>query len=132
MKIYEQKWWKDLFGKKEKVRKIDVIADLQVLMEFFQDLDAESKQMLPLLEKLLELEKEREVARSGIVHINLETQAELLDKILERYDFFQNDTDINGLRLRKITEQFLNNAQKEGLKDLVKEKKQDLKWKGGW
>jgi hypothetical protein len=78
------------------------------------------------------LEKEREVARPGIVHINLETQAEVLDKLLQRYEFFQNDADINGLRLRQIAQHFLNLAQKEGLKDLVKEKKRDLKWRFGW
>ena len=132
MKFYEQKWWQKMFGGIEKTKKIDVKTDLQVILEFFQDLEAENKQIILLLEKLQELEKEREVARPGIVHINLETQAEVLDKLLQRYEFFQNDADINGLRLRQIAQHFLNLAQKEGLKDLVKEKKRDLKWRFGW
>jgi len=78
---------------------------------------------------LEELEKERQVARSGIIQINLETQEENFEKILERYEFLENDVGINGLRLRMIAKEWLKHAQKAGLKDLVKEKKQSVRWK---
>ena len=131
MAFYEKKWWKALFDKKEN-KKIDSLKDIEAIKEGILDLKDEVKYLLPELEKLEELEKEREVARAGIIKINLNTQAEVLDKLLERYQFFQNDIDINGIRLKAIATNFLKHAKKAGLNDLVSEKKQDVKWKFYW
>ncbi len=60
------------------------------------------KELLKQLKKLEELEKEYKVASSGIKQVNLETQAKILDKLLERYAFYQNDIDINGIRVKLI------------------------------
>ncbi len=128
MSWYQKEWWKKLVHAKESRLHFDNLKDIDAVLEFLEDVNADIKDLMVLFKKLEELEKEHKIGKEGIIQINLETQAEILDKILERYEFFENDVDINGLRVKHIAHQFLNNAQNAGLKDLVKEKKQDQRW----
>ncbi len=127
----EKKWWKKVFSKPTQ-KKIDVQGDLDSITEFLDELHYDAKELLTQLKKLKELEKEYHVASSGIIHVNLESQAKLLDKILERYEFFENDVDINGLRVKSIAAEFLRRANKAGMTDLVKQKGKDARWKMLW
>ena len=131
MKVYEKKWWKKMFDKKPK-HKEDVLKDLEAISDFLEDVNDEAKQLLPELKTLEELEKERQVASSGLTQVNLETQAAVLDKILQRYEFFQNDVDVNGIRIKRVAQEFLKQAKKAGLKDLVEEKEKAHQWKFFW
>src|SRR3989338_10853844 len=128
MKVYQQTWWKKMFSPEKHEKREEVLKDIETIAEFLQDTKDDVKQLKPLLEKLEELEKERQVASSGLLHVNLEAQAEVLDKLLQRYEFFQNDADVNGMRVKRIAQEWLKHAQKAGLKDLVQKKKKDLKW----
>ena len=128
----KKSWWQKHFARDEHQEKIDIVKDLDAIVEYLEEINYDVKSILPELKKLMELEKERKVADSSVTHINLETQASILDKLLEKYEFFQNDVDINGLRLKAIANQFLRNAKKHGLTDLVKEKKADQRWKFFW
>ena len=111
---------------------MDVVNDIEAIQECLKDVTEEVRSLLPLLEELEELEKERQVAKAGVIKINLETQAKILDSILEKYEFFQNDVDINGLRVKKIAKQVLKEAKKEGLKELVEEKEKKMHWTFDW
>ena len=126
-----KKWW-NFFAKKQPAKKTDVIADLDAIIEFLSDVQYDSKELLTQLKKLKELEKEYHVAASGILHVNLETQARILDKLLERYEFFENDVDVNGLRVKGIAREFLRRASKAGMTDLVRQKEKDKKWMMLW
>ncbi|HIG93386.1 TPA: hypothetical protein HA234_04265 [Candidatus Woesearchaeota archaeon] len=132
MKVYQQTWWKKMFSPEKHEKREEVLKDIETIAEFLQDTKDDVKQLKPLLEKLEELEKERQVASSGLLHVNLEAQAEVLDKLLQRYEFFQNDADVNGMRVKRIAQEWLKHAQKAGLKDLVQKKKKDLKWHFDW
>lgn len=92
----------------------------------------EINQAIPLLQQLEELEKERKMATSSLIPANLQTQSNLLDQLLDRYEFLQNDTDINGLRVKRIGKQFLQHAKKAGLHDILEAKKKDMRWKFDW
>jgi len=131
MALYEKKWWQNLFGKEEK-KKVDSEKNIQAIISFMNELNDNKNLLLPELKELEELEKERKVAKSGILQVNIESQVKVLDKILSIYETFQNDTDINGLRVKEISKEVLNHAQKAGLKDLVNAKKQDIKWQFKW
>ncbi len=131
MAWYEKRWWKKLL-KKEQEPKEDSIKDLTAVIEYIESIDDEAKLLLPELKKLEELETERQVAASGLAQVNLEAQAVILDKILKEYGFFQNDVDINGIRVKHIAKEFLKQAKKAGLKDLVKEKEKDNNWRFNW
>jgi len=128
----KKSWWRKHFGRKDHKQKVDIVKDLDAIIEYLQEVNYDVKNILPELKKLMELEKERKVASSEVTHINLDTQASVIDGLLEKYEFFQNDVDINGLRLKAIANQFLRNAKKHGMTDLVKEKKEDKRWKFFW
>src|SRR3989344_5353636 len=131
MAWYEKRWWKKLL-KKEQEPKEDSIKDLTAVIEYIESINDEAELLLPELKKLEELETERQVASSGLAQVNLEAQAVILDKILKEYGFFQNDVDINGIRVKRIAKEFLKQAKKAGLKDLVKEKEKDNNWRFNW
>lgn len=127
-----KKSWNKLFRKKHTPKKVDVLLDIEAITEFLNDIQADTKELLSQLKKLKELEKEYEVASSGILHVNLETQAKLLDQLLERYGFFQDDVDVNGLRVKMIAAEFLRRAKAAGMTDLVRQKEKDMRWKMLW
>ncbi|MBI2582458.1 hypothetical protein HYV87_05020 [Candidatus Woesearchaeota archaeon] len=127
-----KKWWSSLLGKKPQPKKVDVLADLDAITEFLGEVQYDTKELLAQFKKLKELEKEYHIAASGILHINLETQAKLLDRLLERYEFFENDVDINGLRVKIIAKEFLKRASKAGMTDLVRQKEKDKRWMMLW
>jgi G3E family GTPase len=132
MPLYEQKWWKRLFGTEKHEHHEDSAKEIEAIAEVLIDSDADRKNILKLLSELEELEKERKVAASGIVQINLEAQARVLDQLLKAYQDYQDDVDINAIRLRRIAKSFLREAEKAGLKDVVKERKQDKTWQFWW
>ena len=117
-----------MFGKKKVQNKVDVLKDIRAVLEELQDLKDEVKPLIKQLQKLEELEKEYEVGKEEVRLINLEAQAEVLDQILQRYEFLQDDIDINSIRVKQISREFLKRTQQAGLKDLVADKKQDRKW----
>ncbi len=132
MPLYEKKWWKKLFSKKEPKTKVDVLKNTEALIEYLGEISNDAKELQEKLNKLEELEKEFLVAKPSLIPINLETQAKLLDEILQYYEGFQNDADINGLRIKMVAQEFLKRAASAGLKNLVTEKKKDHKWQFQW
>ena len=120
-------------GASGKVKKEDVLHDMEAISDFLHDSKDDIKGILAEIEKLEELEREHRVMdKDSLIGVNLKTQARIIEKLLEKYEFFQEDADINGLRVRRIAQQFLDTAEKAGLKELVKEKKKDLRWTFKW
>lgn len=126
------KWFKKVFAVSSKTKKEDVLKDIQGIIEFLEHAQEDPKVLLTEFRKLEELEKERQIASPHLVAVNLETQAKVLEKILQRYEFYQNDVDVAGLRLKRVAETFLKEAQAAGLYQLVKEKKKDMRWRFQW
>ncbi len=124
-------WW-NRASKKEGEPKVDILKDIGAIQDSLREVSMESKALLKELGGLEELEKERQVARESVIPINLEAQAKVLDILLQRYEFYQNDVDINGIRVKQIAREFLKRAKQAGLKDLVNEKKKDMKWQFDW
>ncbi|MBI2572550.1 hypothetical protein HYV86_01710 [Candidatus Woesearchaeota archaeon] len=131
-KLYERKWWQKLFKKPEFQTKVDVLNDIDAIRDYLDELKSDAKAITLKLNSLEELEKERQVAKSGIEVINLQAQGKILDELLDLYETFQNDADINGLRLKMICKEYLKNAQKAGMTHLVEEKKNSARWKMQW
>jgi len=131
MSLTEKRWWKKLV-KAEPDPKVDVSKDITAVLEFLQDISKSPKNLLSELKKLQDLEAESHVAKSGLLQVNLETQAKILEKIIDGYESLQNDTDINGIRVKRVVAHFLEKAQRAGLKDLVEKKKQDKRWQCQW
>lgn len=124
-------WWSRTFHKEAEL-KVDILKDIQAIQDSLKEAPRESKALLPELQKLEELERERQVARESVIPVNLEAQAKILDALLQRYEYYQNDVDINGIRVKQLAREFLKKARQAGLKELVKEKKKDMKWQFDW
>ena len=122
--------------KKKRVEKksnpTDSFKDIQAISEFLDDVKADHVFLKEKLKKLEELEKEANVTNNDILKVNLKAQSEIIDKLIERYEFFQNDVDINGIRVKMIAKEFLQRAKRAELKDIVKEKKKSQLWKFQW
>ncbi len=125
-------WWHRLLKGREAKTAVDVQKDITAIIEELRELPRDAPVLIKELETLQELEKEREVASSEVLAVNLETQAEVLDRILQKYESLQDDIDINGIRVKEIAGEFLRRAKKAGLKDLVEKKNKDMKWRAGW
>ncbi|MBU1111348.1 MAG: hypothetical protein ABIG93_01500 [archaeon] len=108
------------------------IEDLGAVVDFLKLVSHDVKVLVPELEKLQELEKEKAVAKEGLLQVNLESQGIIFEKILLRYQSLEDDVSVNAIRVKKVAREFLNNCEKAGLKDYAKEKKKDLKWKLRW
>jgi len=129
MSLHEKRWWKKIFGFKE-ADKVDVIKDIDAVLEFLEEVHKDIKSILPELQKLEELEKEREVINSDkLLKVNLATQEKVFEKLLEKYEFLQDDVDINGSRLRHIAGEFLKHAEKAGMQEMIRNKRKDMKWR---
>ena len=111
-------------GKKKKVNKSvlkaereDSLKDLEAIKDFFEDMHYDVARVKKNLEKMIDLEKERKVANSGLLQINLQTQGDMLDPLLEDFEAFEDDVVIQGIRLKRIAREWTRLALKAGMKD---------------
>ncbi|MFA6462216.1 MAG: hypothetical protein WCV90_08195 [Candidatus Woesearchaeota archaeon] len=132
MPLYEKSWWKKLFKKEHHEKQVDALTDIQAIAESLIQSKKDTELLLKQLGDLEELERERQVATQGVVQINIDAQAKLMDKLLFQYEDHQNDVDIDGLRIKRVARHLLREAEKAGMHDLVKEKKKDQKWQFWW
>ena len=128
MAVNEWIVWKKLgIVKKSGFKEVKIEDDLEAVLEFLREINV--KELVKKIEKLKIMIHEQKVIHQELQGTNLEKQANQLEEVLTYYEFLENDADINGLRLRKIGQDILRKAEKAGLKDLVKAKKNDLKWR---
>ena len=130
MSIYEKNWWRRTFKSSKSKRmkkKVDILHDVDAMRDFLESVNGVSSKILKDLNAYEELEKERQVAKAGLVLMNLDAQADLVTKLIEKMSFLHDDCDLNMQRLEMITKQVLRNAKKAGMKDFVKENQE--KWK---
>jgi len=131
MAWYEKRWWTRMWKEKSKV-KVDVPKDIEAISEFLVEVQRDISELQKLLPEFAELEKEGSVADKRLLKTNYQSQSKMLDDLLEKYEYFQTDTDINGLRLKNIAREFLRRAKKEGQDDIVDSKKENHRWMFGW
>ncbi len=128
MGLAEHKWWKKFFKKEMDHKKIDISRDFDGIDDFLEDVTRDRQVLMLLFGQLKELEEERQVATHLALKVNLQSQITLLQDILDRYSHFEDDVQINGIRLRIIAAEILKKAEKAGLKDIVKDKQKLSEW----
>lgn len=115
-----------------RVKEKDSLKDINAVIDFLQEVHLDTEKLLVKMKKLKELETERTFAKSGLLHVNLQAQAELFDDLLKEYESFQDDTSISSIRVQHVKKEFLKYAKKAGMVDLVKQKKKDQQWVRVW
>lgn len=124
-----KRWWKAAEAERKKV---DVEKDTQAILEFLEELHTDEQFLLEQLNALEELEKEYKIGNKSVRLVNLTTQAEILEKILQRYEFLVNDVVINGERVKLLAEEWKKRAHAAGMKRLVQDKNKKPLWKMQW
>jgi hypothetical protein len=102
---------------------IDVLKDIVAMRDFLADVHNDEEVILTELTNLANLDKEFGVAKDSLLETNLSAQETVFDQLMRRYASFQNDVDINGIRLKMLAQLFLDRLIKHGKKDLAKDKK---------
>jgi len=128
MAINEWGIWKKLgMVKKSEFEEVKSEDDLQAVLDFLNEINVQ--ELIKKVEKMKSMVHDAKIIHEDLKTENLQKQIQQLDEVLTFYDFLQNDADINGLRLRKIGQDLLRKAGQADLKDIVKEKKKDMKWR---
>jgi hypothetical protein len=109
---------------------VDVLKDIEAVQDFLKDLHFEEQALLKNLAELHELEQEFEVGKEEVKKANLQAQATIYEMLMQRYGFFQNDAQVNGIRIKMMADQFLKNCESADLKEIAKEKKKQ--WSNLW
>ncbi len=125
------KWLKRKRGTKKR-DKVKTLEDVEAILDYLDDAKADIKELHAEFVAFQELEKERVTASEKLVATNLKAQGKVLDTLLERYESFQMDGAINGIRLKMIADEWLRLCKKEGLDTLAKEKKKKDYWTFNW
>ncbi len=115
-----------------KIKETDSLKDISAVIDYLKELHLDTEKLLEQMKKLEELEKERTIASTGLLHVNIQTQAELLDGLLRDYESFQDDTSISSIRVQHVARELIKNAKKAGMTDLVAQKKKDQQWRREW
>ena len=128
MAINEWKIWQKVgIVKKSEFKEVKAEDDLQAVLDFLEEINV--NELIKKVEKMKSMVHDAKVIHQELKVENLEKQIKQLDEVLTFYEFLENDTDINGIRLRKIGKDLLRKAGQADLKDIVKEKKKDIKWR---
>ena len=126
MAINEWGIWKRMGLSKEEIAEVHPKEDIDAIISFLKDFRAEP--LIAKLEKMKSLLKEEEVIRAELKEDNLKKQVKEFEGILEEYSFLENDTDINGIRLRKkIGQNLITKLKPAGLTNILKKK--NLNWR---
>ena len=111
----------------------DADTDIGAIVQFLKDTHHDTGSLLKLFARLRELRKEAaqltdEHARRG----NLRAQIELFDELLLRYEGYDQDVEINGIRVKRIARQFIEEARDAKLYTLLDKIKKDPQWVFDW
>ena len=115
-----------------KVKDDHSLKDIEAIIDFLEEVHLDTEKLLEKMKKLKELEKERMVASEGLLHVNIQAQAELFDTLLKDYESFQDDASISSIRVQHLAKELLDYAKEAGMIDLVKQKKKDAQWMREW
>jgi hypothetical protein len=130
MAINEWAIWRKLFPRKEE--KVDIPTDLEAIYRFLNEMDSDKQRLLKDITQARLLFSEAKVVNEELLDENLKHHIDVFDQVLQDYESFQNDVDINGIRVKKIAKELLRRASARGLSDIVKEKLKESRWRGNW
>lgn len=138
MAINEWQIWKKLGVVKEPEIHIDVEGDVQAILQYFKEFDSNKKKILKLFDEYLDLRRDekilkKEKASHKELADNIKKQIEKYDQIIQAYEMHEDDTDVNGLRVKKIAKSIQRKAVKYKIpRKWINYMKKDMKWNFNW
>lgn len=138
MAINEWKIWQKLGLVKSKQEKIDIDKDIDAVSLFLKDALPVAKLLKVQLGKMQKLRAQEKKLNKAKAHKdklkkNLLDQLRVYDTILQNYEFFELDTDINGERVKKIAHQLSKRAQEDKIdKKILSKITKSERWSFNW
>lgn len=113
--------------------KIDVNKDLRAILTFLSDVKYDIAKLSQKFKQLKELRQEAKVlSEEKLRKKNLRKQIQLYDEILIDYEYFVDDADINGQRVKNIAKVLRKKAEEHGFKDLLEKINKKARWVFNW
>ena len=111
----------------------DVDTDVDAIVTYLQDVHYDVDELLKLFTQLQKLRDEAGVLTDErAVKENLRRQIELYDRLFLRYEYYDQDADINGIRVKNIAKQYLDDASRHKLYELSEKMKKESRWYFDW
>lgn len=132
MAINTWKIWEWL-GFRQREIKADVDTDIDAIVIYLKDVHYDVDELVKMLTRLQKLRNEAQLLVDiALIKENLRKQIELYDRLLLRYEYYDQDAEINGIRIKNIAAQYRDEAQKHKLYDLVEKMKKESRWYFDW
>jgi 5'-deoxynucleotidase YfbR-like HD superfamily hydrolase len=121
------------FGFKHREINADVDTDIDAVVRYLNDTHYDVEELLKLFKHLVVLRNDfKIITDESAKKENLKKQIELYDELLVRYEYYDHDVEINGIRVKKIAKQFLRQAKSNKLYSLYDKIRKEPRWFFDW
>ncbi|MBI4153315.1 hypothetical protein HY497_02230 [Candidatus Woesearchaeota archaeon] len=132
MAINTWKLWEWL-GFKKRVEHIDVDKDIDALVMYLGDVHYDVEELLKLFARLVKLRKEAKVlSDEEALKENMRRQIELYDRLLLRYEEYDEDAIVNGIRVKNIATEYVEEAKKNRFYAALEKMRNESRWYFDW
>ena len=112
MAINEWKIFRRFFKHPE--AKIDVDSDLNAVYDFLMTINDYNKKINPIIKKMQDLRAKKMITENQ-KNDNLLEQVKVFDKLIKEYRFLEEDSDVNGYRIKKISKLLKAKANEDNI-----------------
>lgn len=132
MALNTLKLWEKL-GFKRKEITADPDTDIRAIRVYIEELHYDSEKLLKLLKELQSLRKDAAVlSDEQALAENLRKQIDTYDNLLLRYEYFEQDADINGIRVKNVARHLMEKAKEKKLYTVIDKIKKESRWMFDW
>lgn len=132
MAINTWKLWEWL-GFKKRVEHVDVDVDIEALLMYLKDVHYDVDELLKLFARLVKLRKDMKLLSDEDARKeNLRRQIELYDRLLLRYEEYDDDAIVNGIRVKNIAKKYVEEAKKNKFYAALEKMRNESRWYFDW
>ena len=132
MAINTWKLWEKI-GFKHREIEADIDTDISAANDYLKNVYRDAEDLQKLFSRLIALRKEAKMLTDDTIQVkNMRAQIELYDKLLQHYEDYYEDAGINAIRVKKVAKDYLGQAQKFKLYDILDKIKKELHWMFDW
>ena len=111
------------FKKRKKQEHIDIDKELVGINDFLKQAPSDVKKLVKVISDFNKVKKGH----------SIESKVKRWEKVMQAMEFFQEDTDITGERVKKVADALRKEAKKGKVSKEVKDiLKKDIKWNFDW
>lgn len=120
-------------GFSKRVDNFNLDVDMQAIENFLDEVSFHVRDLSHTLADLRKLSGEASLLTDPkALKVNMSKQISLFDHLLVRYQFYQQDTDINGIRVKRIARHYKEKAKDYKLYSLLEMMKKEDRWFFDW